>query len=292
MSTRHGGSGGAIVNVSSAASRLGAPGQYVDYAAAKGAIDTFTIGLAKEVAAEGIRVNAVRPGPDRDRDPRLGRPARPRARAGAPGADAARRHGRGSGRGDRLAAVAAGQLHHHVAARRFGRPLMSRIKYYWEDLARRLGARPGHRHALGRGDQGLSPGSSTRSRFTSTKRPGAAFDLRRPVRQRLAHLRAGHEAHGGKFPARVVQHGLARAGKPALAQARLSGRHAAPAADHRRVAGPAHATRHRAGALAAGRCSTSTATRSCTWRATACSAGAIPPPPQELAQLEPSPARD
>ena len=62
MSTRHGGSGGAIVNVSSAASRLGAPGQYVDYAAAKGAIDAFTIGLAKEVAAEGIRVNAVRPG--------------------------------------------------------------------------------------------------------------------------------------------------------------------------------------------------------------------------------------
>ena len=62
MSTKHGGAGGAIVNVSSAASRLGSPGQYVDYAAAKGAIDTFTLGLAKEVAAEGIRVNAVRPG--------------------------------------------------------------------------------------------------------------------------------------------------------------------------------------------------------------------------------------
>jgi NAD(P)-dependent dehydrogenase (short-subunit alcohol dehydrogenase family) len=62
MSTRHGGQGGAIVNLSSAAARLGSPGQYVDYAAAKGAIDTFTIGLAKEVAAEGIRVNAVRPG--------------------------------------------------------------------------------------------------------------------------------------------------------------------------------------------------------------------------------------
>ena len=62
MSTRHGGSGGAIVNVSSAAARLGAPGQYLDYASAKGAIDTFTIGLAKEVAAEGIRVNGVRPG--------------------------------------------------------------------------------------------------------------------------------------------------------------------------------------------------------------------------------------
>jgi NAD(P)-dependent dehydrogenase (short-subunit alcohol dehydrogenase family) len=80
MSTRYGGAGGAIVNVSSAAARLGAPGQYVDYASAKGAIDTFTIGLAKEVAAEGIRVNAVRPGiidtdihasgglPDRARD--------------------------------------------------------------------------------------------------------------------------------------------------------------------------------------------------------------------------------
>jgi NAD(P)-dependent dehydrogenase (short-subunit alcohol dehydrogenase family) len=62
MSTKHGGRGGAIVNVSSAAARLGSPGQYVDYAAAKGAIDAFTLGLAKEVAAEGIRVNAVRPG--------------------------------------------------------------------------------------------------------------------------------------------------------------------------------------------------------------------------------------
>lgn len=62
MSTRHGGAGGSIVNVSSAAARLGAPGQYVDYAASKGAIDAFTIGLAKEVAAEGVRINAVRPG--------------------------------------------------------------------------------------------------------------------------------------------------------------------------------------------------------------------------------------
>lgn len=62
MSTRLGGSGGAIVNVSSIASRLGGAGEYVDYAAAKGAIDTFTIGLAKEVGPEGIRVNAVRPG--------------------------------------------------------------------------------------------------------------------------------------------------------------------------------------------------------------------------------------
>ncbi len=91
MSTRYGGSGGAIVNVSSAAARLGSPAQYVDYAAAKGAIDTFTTGLAKEVAAEGIRVNAVRPGiieteihasgglPNRVRD--LG-PSAPMQRAG------------------------------------------------------------------------------------------------------------------------------------------------------------------------------------------------------------------
>lgn len=62
MSTRGGGNGGAIVNLSSIAARLGSPEEYVDYAASKGAIDTFTIGLAKEVAREGIRVNAVRPG--------------------------------------------------------------------------------------------------------------------------------------------------------------------------------------------------------------------------------------
>ncbi len=62
MSTRYDGTGGAIVNISSVASRLGSPGEYVDYAASKGALDTMTIGLAKEVAAEGIRVNGVRPG--------------------------------------------------------------------------------------------------------------------------------------------------------------------------------------------------------------------------------------
>jgi len=62
MSTAHGGAGGVIVNVSSAAARIGGPGEYVDYAASKGALDTMTLGLAKEVATEGIRVNAVRPG--------------------------------------------------------------------------------------------------------------------------------------------------------------------------------------------------------------------------------------
>jgi NAD(P)-dependent dehydrogenase (short-subunit alcohol dehydrogenase family) len=62
MSTAHGGTGGVIVNLSSMAATLGSPGQYVDYAASKGAIDTFTLGLAREVAQEGIRVNAVRPG--------------------------------------------------------------------------------------------------------------------------------------------------------------------------------------------------------------------------------------
>ncbi|RCR65602.1 SDR family oxidoreductase [Larkinella punicea] len=61
MSTRHGGAGGAIVNVSSIAARTGSPGEYVDYAASKGAMDSLTLGLSKEVAGEGIRVNAVRP---------------------------------------------------------------------------------------------------------------------------------------------------------------------------------------------------------------------------------------
>lgn len=63
MSTRHGGRGGAIVNVSSAAARLGGAHEYIDYAASKGAVDTMTVGLAREVATEGVRVNGVRPGP-------------------------------------------------------------------------------------------------------------------------------------------------------------------------------------------------------------------------------------
>lgn len=63
MSTKHGGSGGAIVNVSSGAARTGSPNEYIDYAASKGAVDSMTVGLAKELASEGIRVNGVRPGP-------------------------------------------------------------------------------------------------------------------------------------------------------------------------------------------------------------------------------------
>ena len=78
MSTKRGGNGGAIVNLSSAASRIGSPGEYVDYAASKGAIDTFTVGLAREVASEGIRVAAVRPGViDTEFHARAGDPERP-----------------------------------------------------------------------------------------------------------------------------------------------------------------------------------------------------------------------
>jgi NAD(P)-dependent dehydrogenase (short-subunit alcohol dehydrogenase family) len=78
MSTRHGGAGGVIVNLSSVAATIGSPGLYVDYAASKGAIDTLTIGLAREVASEGIRVNAIRPGLiDTDIHASGGEPGRP-----------------------------------------------------------------------------------------------------------------------------------------------------------------------------------------------------------------------
>jgi len=84
MSTRHGGAGGAIVNVSSMAATLGSPAMYVDYAASKGAIDSFTVGLARELAAEGVRVNAVRPGIiDTEIHASSGDPDRPRAVAGS-----------------------------------------------------------------------------------------------------------------------------------------------------------------------------------------------------------------
>lgn len=111
MSTRHGGPGGGIVNVSSRASVLGSPGEYVDYAMSKGAIDTLTIGLAKEVAAEGIRVNAVRPGIiDTDIHASGGEPGR--VEATWPGATGgARRHAGGSG-GDPVAALGRGVLRH------------------------------------------------------------------------------------------------------------------------------------------------------------------------------------
>ncbi|MBL8289710.1 MAG: SDR family oxidoreductase [Rubrivivax sp.] len=84
LSTKHGGAGGSIVNLGSAASRIGAAGQYVDYAASKGAIDVFTLGLAREVATEGVRVNAVRPGIiDTDIHASGGNPDRARQMAGA-----------------------------------------------------------------------------------------------------------------------------------------------------------------------------------------------------------------
>ncbi|MBL0149986.1 MAG: SDR family oxidoreductase [Ideonella sp.] len=83
MSTRHGGQGGAIVNLSSMAATLGSPAMYVDYAATKGAIDSFTIGLARELAGEGIRVNAIRPGIiDTDIHTASGEPDRAQTAAG------------------------------------------------------------------------------------------------------------------------------------------------------------------------------------------------------------------
>jgi NAD(P)-dependent dehydrogenase (short-subunit alcohol dehydrogenase family) len=102
LAVSRGGRGGSIVLVSSAAARLGSPNEYVDYAASKGAVDTLCIGLSRELAADGVRVNAVRPG-DRHGDPRERRAARPGATAGAADPSGASGHRRGSGRGDRLA---------------------------------------------------------------------------------------------------------------------------------------------------------------------------------------------
>ena len=111
MSTRHGGKGGAIVNLSSAAAVLGAPGWYVDYAASKGAIDSFTIGLAREVAEEGIRVNAVRPGIiDTDIHASGGRTG-PRSTVAVDHSHEARGNGRRSRGGYRLASFRRGILY-------------------------------------------------------------------------------------------------------------------------------------------------------------------------------------
>ena len=123
MSTRHGGDGGVIVNVSSIASRLGGSGQYVDYAASKAGIDLLTVGLAQEVVEEGIRVNTVRPGIIRtdihasggqpDRADRLAT-ADPHAAPGGAGGDRGR---------DRLAVQPGGVLRHGCVARRERRSL-------------------------------------------------------------------------------------------------------------------------------------------------------------------------
>ena len=110
MSTRHGGKGGVIVNLSSVAAKLGSPNTYVDYAASKGAIDSFTIGLGHEVAAEGIRVARSGPGLiDTEIHASGGEPDRAH-RLGAYGADEARRHGRRSCQCHRLADVGRGLL--------------------------------------------------------------------------------------------------------------------------------------------------------------------------------------
>ena len=123
MSRRHGGKGGVIVNLSSIAARLGGPGEYVDYAASKGAIDTFTVGLAKEVGAEGIRVNAVRPGIIRTEiHQSSGDPGR-LERIGAMAPLQAARRGRGSRARHRLARLGGSLLHDRRAGGRFRRPL-------------------------------------------------------------------------------------------------------------------------------------------------------------------------
>ena len=105
MSTRHGGKGGAIVNMSSMAARLGGAFECLDYGVSKGAVDTMTIGLAKELAAEGIRVNGVRPGLDQDGHPQADGRDGSRRPARAQHPHEARRHGGGSGRGGAVAAA-------------------------------------------------------------------------------------------------------------------------------------------------------------------------------------------
>src|SRR4029453_13511018 len=113
MSTRRGGGGGSLVNVSSRAAVLGSPGEYVDYAAAKAAVDTFTLGLAQEVATEGIRGNAVRPGIIHTEPP-----ARPPKAPQGPHPDAPGGAGRGGPRRDPVAALRGGVLRHRCVARR------------------------------------------------------------------------------------------------------------------------------------------------------------------------------
>ncbi len=145
MSTRHGGQGGGIVNLSSAAAVLTAAGQYVDYAAAKAGIDVFTLGLAREVAAEGIRVNAGPARHHRHRHPCERRPARSRRADARPVADEARGHRARSGAGDRLAALGRSLLHQWRRAERHRRPLKAAP-------ARSTGAFP-LPHGLARGSQ-------------------------------------------------------------------------------------------------------------------------------------------
>ena len=123
MSTKHGGAGGSIVNLSSVAARIGAPGMYVDYAAAKGAIDTFTLGLSKEVGPEGIRVNAIRPGVIKTGDPRLERRSGTRGAHRRIGAFATRRRGGRDRTRHPLARLRRGVLHQRSDPRRRRWPL-------------------------------------------------------------------------------------------------------------------------------------------------------------------------
>ncbi len=127
MSTLHGGHGGSIVNVSSAAAYLGSPNEYVDYAATKAAIDTLTIGLGKELAAEGVRVTAVRPGVILTGIHATGGEPDRRVSSRCRGADAATRYTRGGGCHDHLARVRCGVVHHRHHGRLLGRSLTARI---------------------------------------------------------------------------------------------------------------------------------------------------------------------